>query len=456
MNRGSIRFRITAVATVAVAVVLTIAAIALVLVQRSQLVAGVDNALVQRAADVEALLADSDPIPSTLGGSEDGFVQLVSTSGEVISSSPNLTGAAPLPLTAPASGAVLSTIEVPAVDDDVFRVITQRSETIAGEALLHVGVSLDDAMESVAILAGSLAVTIPAVVLLLAALVWWLVGRTLAPVEGIRAEVAAIGEGNLGRRVPQPSGDDEVSRLATTMNQMLDRLETSVATRQAFVADASHELRGPLTRIRSMIEVEMADLPEGEVRDTLGGVLQEVIGLQRLVEDLLHLARSDAGRASARKEPVDLDDLVLEEAMRVKATGRVDVDVSAVSAALVRGDRHQLARVVANLMDNAERHASERVRVALSEDDSGAMLVVEDDGPGIPEGEEERVFERFTRLDQARSWDLGGTGLGLAIAREIVERHGGTITVGSTSDGGARFEVRFPREEAEQSLPAGR
>jgi signal transduction histidine kinase len=207
--------------------------------------------------------------------------------------------------------------------------------------------------------------------------------------------------------------------------------------------------------MRSTIEVEMADLSEGQVKATLGSVLQEVIALQWLVEDLLHLARSDAGQAVVRREAVDLDDLVLDEAQKVKSGGRIDVDVSAVSAALVHGDRIQLSRLVANLMDNAERHADGRIVMTLSEGGAWATLVVEDDGPGIPEGDVERVFERFTRLDEARSSDLGGTGLGLAIARDIVQRHGGTITVGPGRVGGARFEVRFPREGSDQALTAG-
>jgi signal transduction histidine kinase len=447
MGRGTIRFRLTALAAVAVALVLAAAAIGLVLIQRSQLVAGVDASLQRRADDIETLLDSGDSLPTELGGTEEDFVQLVTSESGVTANSTNLNGSGPLPLWAPSTGAAIRTVEVPQIDDEQFRVLSRRVDTTDGPALLHVGSALDDVGESVAILAGSLAVTIPVVVLLLAALVWWLVGRTLSPVEDIRAEVAEISQAELGRRVPRPRGDDEIARLADTMNRMLDRLQESGTRQQAFVADASHELRSPLTRIRSHLEVDLASTQKGETGATLAGILEEVIGLQLLVEDLLHLARSDAGQATTRAEPVDLDDLVLEAAQTVRAEGKVTVDIAGLSGAQVIGDAHQLARAIRNLVDNAVRHATHVVRLSLSETDDQVVLVIQDDGPGIPEEERERVFERFTRLDEARTPGQGGTGLGLAIARDILERHGGTVTVESDNDEGATFVVRMPRSQ---------
>jgi signal transduction histidine kinase len=169
-------------------------------------------------------------------------------------------------------------------------------------------------------------------------------------------------------------------------------------------------------------------------------VLAEVVGLQRLVDDLLQLARADARVVSGRREPVDLDDLVLRDVRRLRASGRVRLDISGVSAAQVIGDPDQLARAIRNLVDNAERHADSRITLALAEVEGTAVLTVDNDGPEIPAGARERIFERFGRLDGARDRDSGGAGLGLAITREIVERHGGTIAV---SDG-ARFVVRLP------------
>jgi signal transduction histidine kinase len=245
--------------------------------------------------------------------------------------------------------------------------------------------------------------------------------------------------------VPEPAGDDEIARLAHTMNEMLGRLEDAIARQQRFVADASHELRSPLTRIRTELEVDLAGSDSADLRATHESMLEEVVSLQQLVDDLLHLARADAAAGRERTEPVDLDDLVLREARRVRATGRVEADISGVTAAEVVGDPKQLTRAIRNLVDNAERHAAGRMKLTLAEVDGATLLTVSDDGPGIPAGEHERVFERFGRLDEARTRGTGGTGLGLAITREIIERHGGTITVDSSDRNGARFIVRFPK-----------
>jgi signal transduction histidine kinase len=226
------------------------------------------------------------------------------------------------------------------------------------------------------------------------------------------------------------------------MNETLDRLEDAVRRQQRFVADASHELRGPLTRIRSELEVDLARPELADPHATQRSILDEAIGLQHLVEDLLQLARSDAGAAEMTSAPVDLDDIVLREARRLRDRGRVLTDTSRVSAVQVTGDRDQLSRAVQNLLENAERHAATTVTVALDEIHGTARLTVTDDGAGIEPAQRERVFERFTRLDDARTRDSGGSGLGLAITRDIVERHGGTIHL---AEGLAtRFVVELP------------
>ena len=423
MQTRSIRFRITALASVAVAVVLIAGGAALVLLQRNALIDGLDENLTQRADDIVGLI-ESGNVPSELAaGTDEGFAQLVGLDGEVLVSTPSLSGDPALPLEPPSdSGDAFSTIEVPEVDDDLFRVLTR---SVPEVGILHVGTTYDVVAESAATLISALAWIIPLLVLALAGLVWWLVGGTLRPVEDIRVEVAEIEATDLGRRVPQPGTDDEIDRLAATMNEMLSRLETSVERQQRFVADASHELRSPLTRLRSELEVDMAEAAHAQQRAVLRGLLEEVLGMQVMVEDLLFLARSDAGQASIGFQSVDLDDLVLEEAKRIQSHQRVEVDLSAVSGAQVIGDRSQLVRAIRNLMDNAERHAASRMELSLQESDDEAVLVVADDGPGIPDQEAGRIFERFTRLDEARTAGAGGTGLGLAISREIVERHQG-------------------------------
>ena len=292
-------------------------------------------------------------------------------------------------------------------------------------------------------LTASLAWVVPLAVLALLAVVWVVVGRTLRPVERIRAQVAGIGVAELDRRVPEPGGDDEIARLAVTMNEMLARLERSVRRQQRFVADASHELRTPLTRMRTELEVDESDPAGADAGATRRSQLEEIAGLQRMIEDLLLLARSDADTTNRRSELVDLDDIVLEE-IRALGHSAITVDASGVSAAQVAGDPDALRRVVRNLIDNARRHANTTVDVELSEVGTQATLIVSDDGPGIPAERRSDVFERFARLDESRTGGAGRAGLGLAIVHDIVTRHNGTITIDDSPRGGARFEITLP------------
>jgi signal transduction histidine kinase len=229
------------------------------------------------------------------------------------------------------------------------------------------------------------------------------------------------------------------------MNTMLERVDDATQRQARFVADASHELRSPLTRIRSELEVDLAHTQGADLAATHRSVLEETVVLQHLVDDLLQLARTDAGAAPASApSPVDLDDIVLDLARRLRAGGRVAVDIAGVTAVQVAGHAAQLARAVGNLADNAARHATSTVTLTLAEHDHSAVLTVSDDGPGIRPEDRERVFDRFTRLDDARTAATGGAGLGLAITRDIVARHGGTVAVDPDSHHGARFVVTLP------------
>lgn len=202
-----------------------------------------------------------------------------------------------------------------------------------------------------------------------------------------------------------------------------------------------------MTRIRSDLELSLADPQAEDPTVTYDRLLTDATELQQLIDDLLFLARSEAGPSGGRQEPVDLDDLVIEEARRLRGRRRVRVDTSAVAAARVRGDRNQLARAIHNLADNAERHATTAVTFELRENRGTSELVVADDGPGIPSEHQATVFERFTRLDEARSRDAGGSGLGLAIVQDIASRHGGTIAIASTDGEGARLVMTLPKAE---------
>lgn len=280
---------------------------------------------------------------------------------------------------------------------------------------------------------------LPLLLLVVGGATWRVTRHALAPVEGIRREMAAItASEDLSRRVPEPAARDEVARLARTTNETLTALEAAVERQRRFVADASHELRSPIASLRTQLEVgsahpQLLDVP-GAVKDTER--------LQQLAGDLLLLARLDAGERPARRR-VDLGELVREEVSR-RPADRVPIAVDVEPLREVAGSRGQLARVIGNLLDNAQRHARAGVTVTVGLRDGLVVLAVGDDGDGVPPAERERVFERFVRLDDARSRDEGGAGLGLAIARDVAHRHDGTLTVGTAPTSGALFELRLP------------
>ncbi|MFF3751004.1 ATP-binding protein [Streptomyces sp. NPDC002018] len=313
--------------------------------------------------------------------------------------------------------------------------------------VVHAGASLAARQSAVGTAAVAMLVGLPVLLLVVGGVTWLVTRRALRPVEGIRREMAAItASEDLSRRVPEPAAHDEVARLARTTNETLAALEAAVDRQRRFVADASHELRSPIASLRTQLEVgeahpELLDVP-GAVADT--------VRLQQLAADLLLLARLDAGERPGRTR-LDLAALVREEvSQRTQDRVPVSVDVRRGDGAdqgqgiEVAGSRGQLARVIGNLLDNAQRHARGSVEASVHRADGQVVFAVADDGSGVPEAQRERIFERFVRLDDARSRDDGGAGLGLAIARDVARRHGGTLTVGRAPSGGARFELRLP------------
>jgi len=281
---------------------------------------------------------------------------------------------------------------------------------------------------------------------------WFLTGRALRPVAAITDQVADLTSGNLDGRVPEPGTGDEIGVLARTMNRMLERLERSDRQRRQFVSDASHELRTPLAVLRSEAEVARRAPDTTTVAEFGRVVIGETDRLEALVEDLLSLARADerklAGARTAAPVELDVDDVVLAEAER---TRRLPIDRSEVSAGRVIGRSDDLARAVGHLLDNAARHGEHRVAVGVRTEDGpggadGAVvrIWVDDDGSGIPEEDRRHIFDRFHRLDEARSRDRGGSGLGLAVVAETAAAMGGTAEIGTSPLGGARFELTLP------------
>jgi len=297
--------------------------------------------------------------------------------------------------------------------------------------------------EAVATTGGLLLAGVPLLMALTGLVTWWLVGRALCSVELIRTQVERIGASRLSERVPVPGGRDEIAHLASTMNAMLTRLETSHSTQRRFVADASHELRSPLATLAASLEVGQADQSEQTWRDLMPILQAETQRMRHLVDDLLLLSKVDDRGLPVFHADVDLDDLVDQESRRLRGLGQVRVTTRA-TPTRVAGDEHKLAQVIRNLADNAVRAARAEVRLSVQADDGGALITVEDDGPGIPVQDRHRVFDRFVRLDESRSRESGGSGLGLSIAHEIVRAHGGELAVGDSDLGGARLTARLP------------
>ncbi|WP_329088317.1 sensor histidine kinase [Streptosporangium sp. NBC_01469] len=318
---------------------------------------------------------------------------------------------------------------------DSFALATMPVNTANGTLFVQARASLEPTGEALKSLRGLLLPGIPALLLLVAALTWLAVGRALAPVSAIRAEMADITASDLHRRVPVPRSRDEIARLAETMNRTLDRLELAVSRHKRFVADAAHELRSPLAILRTRLELAQPGPLAAEA-------LTDVERIQALTSDLLLLARLDAGEPGCHEE-VDLGQVTAEEAARSRPRPEIRVTLEVAADTVVLGSAGQLRRLVANLVDNAVRHASSAVTVRLATEGGEAVLDVRDDGPGIPAEHHEAVFDRFTRLDEARDRDAGGAGLGLAIARDIAVRHGGGLRVAG-KDREAWLQARFP------------
>lgn len=330
------------------------------------------------------------------------------------------------------------------LDDDDHLVVSEPVDLGDSEYELRAAYPLEDVDDAVDAAAGLLLVAVPLALAVVGLTTWLVVGRALRPVERIRREVDAIGGADLDRRVPVPDTRDEIHRLARTMNGMLERLDRSHRAQQQFVSDASHELRSPIASIRQYAELERdhpGALPDGEL---VSVVLAEGLRLQDLVESLLLLTRLDERAVVVQRRPVDLDDVVLAEVRRLRDTTALVVDAAGIAPARVLGDERMLARVVRNIVDNAARHATGRVALGVSTAGATVELTVDDDGPGVPEADRSRVFDRFVRLDDARARDVGGSGLGLAIVADVVRAHGGRVNVSASPLGGARFVVTLP------------
>ncbi|HSB78331.1 MAG TPA: ATP-binding protein [Candidatus Methylomirabilis sp.] len=428
--------------------------------------AQVDSALLT-LAETEAALDLDDPEgrihvyaarPDTGGLSLrrfDKFVQIVDAEGRVVDRSPSLGDAAlPAPpnLLTRLRGGEIVTDTLPDLGGEPMRMVSLPIE-VKGSFRYAIQVATPLRSTFAFLRTGRLLFLTGSAAILLAVT---LIGSVLAkgalrPIDRIVAKARRIGESNLRERLPHPGTPDEVGRLVATLNEMLDRIERSFESQRRFTADASHEMRSPLSRLRTELEVTLRRPRAGsEYEDVLRSALDEVERLSRLTEELLTLARLDAGEGGGTPAtPVALMPLVEEEMNRLKPeadTRKIVLVLEGSQAVAVKGAPDSLRLVVANLLHNAVKFSPPdcRVIVRIHPDEDRAVLAISDSGPGIPAEDVPRVFERFYRASASRSPEIPGVGLGLAITRAIVETHGGSIEVESAAGAGATFTVRLP------------
>lgn len=299
--------------------------------------------------------------------------------------------------------------------------------------------SLTETERTLAAMRAATVLTVPAFAVLLGAVAASAAGRVLRPVATMRTEAEAISHGTLHQRLTPPS-TRELADLAATMNDMLERLDRAATNHHRFLSDVSHELRSPLATIRGT--VELAANNPASLASAAPTALAEIDRLDHLVSGLLHLSRLDEpGRIELCE--IDLDDVVTTHARVIRRSG-VQIETRDVRHARLYGDQRSIDALVRNLLTNAVRHAQDQVMISVEHRRSTVEMIVDDDGNGIPPEHREMVFERFTRLDEGRSREVGGTGLGLAVAAAAAHAHGGFITIEEAPIGGARFRVRLP------------
>jgi signal transduction histidine kinase len=436
----SLRVRITIVATTLFAAAVVSGTIVLIIVLRVALINGIDSSASKTAADIATLVQRGNAPHTLLSGSGGvDYVQIVDANDAVVANSPG----------ADATRSMLQPNELAQQHDGGHRTISGEWAGInaqlrvtavpVGSETVLVGTSLGRVEQSVHVLRVLALILVPLGILLMGLATYWIVRRTLQPVAGLRQGAEEITVAGLAdQRLPVPDAQDEVQRLAVTLNAMLDRIDAATKRQRTFVGDAAHELRSPLASLRVQLEVAER-LPPEDWNTLLRDSLADVGRLELLVDDLLAMARLDeAGGVLRRHELVELDVLVTET---VAGYAQARVPVTATTAPMiVNGDPDGLRRVIVNLTDNAVRYARTCVSVSVSAGRHMAgqptvQLEVTDDGPGIPAHERQRVFDRFYRVGGSRSRESGGTGLGLPIVRDLVRAHGGTVRLADNQPG---------------------
>jgi signal transduction histidine kinase len=457
LARASVRVRITAATVLIVAAALVLGALALVtLLQRDTLRAVRTDAQV-RAAEVAALALKAPlprPLPAIVGD-RPTLLQVVDRSGVITTASAPIIDRAVLGDVSRHDSGRGQQIKLTLENVDSSWLVHSVSATVTGQSVtVVVATSLEELQRTTNRLEKLLTIGLPLLVMAAAVAAWTLVGRALTPVERLRTAVNSLaldGSAVRGERVAEPTSHDEISRLAQTLNLLLDRVESSALIQRRFVADASHELRGPIANIRVAIEVAQAHPDRADWGSISDEVLAQDERMSRLVDHLLMLARNDDDPTRRHRESFDLAHLVSDAVTTAQASdpatmrgGRpLAIRVHHLNAAALNDDRTQLMSVVSNLIDNAMRFATTTVTVSLVTSGGWTELTVSDDGPGVPVDDRDRIFDRFYRVDEHRSRQGGGAGLGLAIVARLVSERGGFVSVADARPG-AVFTVRLP------------
>lgn len=449
LHHLTLRTRATLLATVLTGLTLLVASVVLMLTLQSNLTSGADALARSRVQDLLGLAASGDLPPTLTTLDDNGVAQVVGANGRVLAASHNVAGRPRIANLTPAPGSDPEVRTVDAPDDsetETYRLWAASGPAVDGPVTVYVGSSLESVDEASHALRTALILGAPVVLLLLALGTWLVLGGALRRVDLLRTEVEAITEDRLDRRVPAGNVDDEVGRLARTMNTMLDRLEAAQVRQQYFVADVSHDLQSPLASQRAQLEVALTTVDGStSAADLAGDLIGSTAEMERLVRDLLFLAAVD-GRGTSEPPPataVDLDALVLEEAARARVGSAVHIKTTGVSAAPAKASGDDVRRILRNLLDNAVAHAAGTVALRAWCDIEAAYVSVHNDGPVVPQRDRDRIFDRFYPGDPARSRPTGGSGLGLAIARTLAERNGGGLELGDATSG-AEFLLRLP------------
>ena len=456
LHQLSIRARLTLFFVLAIAVVLAFTGVALVNLVHRSLVTSASN-------QIEAAMTQTQERFAT-GTMPGSHVVVLPMHGDVVVQVTNLAGtkvwaassaivnapvlAHPVANFSSTNGLIVRMVNSAATTSIIGELSFGHVQTVTtprGPGLVFGFVYGGPIDHSVTVLLASVVVSFPLLLLMSGGLIWLGIGLALAPVESIRRRVDAIAGEDLSERVPVTGGDDEIARLARTVNEMLDRLESSSRFQQEFVSNVSHELRSPLTTLLATVDRAASDQENANWSEVTETIIREGRRLDVLIDDLFWLARNDEDQVDAARMDVDLDDLLFEESHRVRSISDLGVDTTAVQPTRVVGDSAMLKRMIRNVVDNAARYATHELRFESRYEGSNAVVTVVDDGEGLDVAQSARLFDRFVRADPARSRNSGGAGLGLAIVSEIVARHGGHAQFVVVAKG-TKIELRIRRD----------